>query len=102
MLFSFLRPRSAIYVINKSKLVDDATVKGWCKAVQKQIKRDAAPAWGKPAKTVRFTNWQTLIPKNAWVIAVLDDADQADALGYHSVDARGRVYGRVFMRACFD
>jgi hypothetical protein len=101
-MFEFLRPKSAIYVVNESTLVEDAEVRDWCRAVQTQIKRDAAPAWRKKAKTVRFLGPTTLPPKNAWVIAVLDDADQAGALGYHSTDSAGRVYGKVFVKTCLD
>jgi hypothetical protein len=31
-------------------------------------------------------------PAGAWVLAVLENPDQAGALGYHSVDAAGREY----------
>lgn len=101
-LLAILRPASAIYVVNESTVVSDADVKKWCKAVQKQIKRDVVPAWGGKAKTVRFISSPAGAPKNGWVIAVLDDADQAGALGYHTTDDKGRVYGRVFAKTAQD
>jgi len=33
----------------------------------------------------------------AFPIVILDDADQAGALGYHTVDPLGRAWGRAFM-----
>lgn len=33
-------------------------------------------------------------------IVLLDNADQADALGYHDVDPNGRPYGKVFIQVC--
>lgn len=101
-LLSILRPASAIYVVNESTVVGDADVKRWCKAVQTQIRRDVVPAWGGKAKTVRFISSPAGAPKNGWVIAVLDDADQAGALGYHTTDDKGRVYGRVFAKTAQD
>lgn len=98
----FLRPKSAIYVVNESTVVTETAVRDWCKAVQKQIRDDVAPAWGKKAKTVRFVTSPTRAPHNAWIVVVLNDADQAGALGYHSTDSRGRVYARVFAKTAQD
>lgn len=89
----------AIYVLNKSTTIDDVRVKAWCKAVEWQLRHNVAPGWGYPPLPVKFRRWDLLpLPKGAWVVVILDDADQADALGYHSVDRHGRVYGRVFAR----
>lgn len=97
-LFSFLNPKAkTIYVYNESSVVTDADAKLWCAAVELQIKRDAAPAWGKAAKKVTLKA-PGKAPANSWVVVILDDADQAGALGYHSVDEKGRVYGRVFAK----
>ena len=90
-----------IYVINKSTVASDATVKKWCAALRIQVKRDFAPAWGlvKPP-ALRFRRSTLFIPRTSrvWIIAVLDNADQAGALGYHSTDDRGRPYARVFVQ----
>lgn len=37
------------------------------------------------------------VPKDAAIIALLEDADQAGVLGYHDVTPDGRPYGRVFL-----
>lgn len=97
-----LRPRTGIYTVNRSTVVDDAEVTAWCSAVQRQIARDAAPAWHRKPVPVKFLTAPDHAPAGAWVIAVVDDADQAGALGYHSEDAQGRPYGRVFAKTCLD
>lgn len=94
------RSKSGIYAINHSTVVTDAQVKAWCAAVDTQVSRDAAPAWGIKAVPVRFLSAASHAPAGAWVVVVMDDADQAGALGYHSTDRYGRVYGRVFAKTC--
>lgn len=82
-----------IDVVNHSTVVDDATVQKWCDAQQKQIDRDFHPVWGLRAilsfradKTIRTGNWG---------VAVVDDSDQAGALGYHDETADGQPLGTV-------
>lgn len=101
-LLRILRPKSGIYVTNRSTVVTDAQVKAWCAAVNTQVARDAAPVWRYKAVPVRFLSAASHAPAGAWVVVVMDDADQAGALGYHSTDALGRVYGRVFAKTCID
>jgi hypothetical protein len=36
------------------------------------------------------------VPTSAWPVVLLDDTDEADALGYHDQTPDGRPYGRVF------
>lgn len=37
-------------------------------------------------------------PADAWQLVILDDTDQADALGYHTTTPEGHPLGRVFVR----
>jgi len=57
-----------------------------------------APFW--QSQGVRVTpapNAQGL-PADTVPMVILDDADQADALGYHSITPEGHVYGRAFVK----
>jgi hypothetical protein len=91
-----------VYVVNRSTLVTDADVKRWTAACARQIAEHVAPAYGIPSRRVQYLSARSHAPAGAWVIAVLDDADQVGDLGWHTMDAMGRIYGRVFARACLD
>jgi hypothetical protein len=87
-----------ICVVNKSTLVPAAAFDQMVKAVASQLWYHAAPAWGRvPTLTKAIAN-EDAAPPGSTVILLMDDADQAGALGYHSEDAQGRVFGRVFAR----
>jgi hypothetical protein len=101
-MLRILRPKSGLYVVNESKRVSDADVKAWTDACATQITQHVAPAYGRKPVKVAFLPAATHAPAGAWVIAVLDNPDQAGALGYHSVDDAGRVYGRVFVDPCLQ
>jgi hypothetical protein len=101
-LLRVLRPKSGIYVVNRSTLCGDADVKAWTAACAVQVNEHVAPVYGKARTRVQFLSKTSHAPKGAWVLVVLDDADQAGALGYHSETTDGRVYGRVFAGPCID
>lgn len=42
----------------------------------------------------------TETPTYDWEVLVVDDPDQADALGYHDVSPQGKPYGKVFIKVC--
>jgi hypothetical protein len=101
-LLRVLRPKSGLYIVNRSTLVSDVEVNRWTAACALQIREHVAPAYGMKPVRVQFLSAASHAPKGAWVIGVLDDADQAGDLGWHTEDASGRVYGRVFARPCHD
>jgi hypothetical protein len=86
-----------VAVLNRSTVCANADVQRWAEAVALQVRRDFAPLWGAPA-TVSFYGADTAPPDNAWQVAVLDDADQAGALGYHDLTAAGQPLGKVFAK----
>jgi hypothetical protein len=94
-----LRPHSGIYVTNASSLATDDQVRAWTAACAVQLERDVAPYWKRRPVRVQFLDSPDHAPKGSWVIGVLDDSDQAGALGWHT-DDNGRVFGRVFVRPC--
>src|SRR5882762_8993951 len=84
-----------ISVINESTILTDAEVIPVVAALQKQVTNEFRPAWGVDAEL-------TLVPKNtqpptgSWWVVVLDDSDQAGALGYHDLTSDGLPIGKVF------
>lgn len=86
-----------IGVFNESTVIPDAEVIQWIIAVQHQIRYDWASIWGYDADVI----WQ---PKGSppragmWHVVVLDDADQAGALGYHDITPEGLPLAKVFAK----
>jgi hypothetical protein len=66
-------------------------------ACAKQVLKDFGPAWGVSA-TVVFVAKGATPPAGAWQLVVLDDSDQAGALGYHDLTKDGLPMGKVFAR----
>jgi hypothetical protein len=63
-------------------------------ALDKQMQRDFVPIWGYPAKL-----YVTKKPKpDEWQVVFLDDADEADALGYHDITKDGQPISKVFVK----
>ena len=63
-------------------------------ALQHYVDTLVAPAWGTPCHLV----YTATIPAGAWSLVLLDDADAANALGYHDLTADGLPLGKVFVR----
>jgi hypothetical protein len=80
-----------IAIQNDSTVVKDADVKKVIPALQKQIDRDFAPAWGLRARLVFGTG-----PKRAMKVVLKDVSDEAGDLGYHFV--RGYPVTYVFAK----
>lgn len=88
---------TVIAVLNESTVLTDDQVAAALPDLQTQVVRDFQPAWGQSAHL-------TLVRKpatpsaSAWQIVVLDDSDQADALGYHDVTGSGLPLAKVFVK----
>lgn len=86
-----------IAVINASTMVTDEDAAKTVAALQTQVSRDFAPAWGVDAKL-------RLLPKDGkpapgeWWLTLLDDADTAGALGYHDHTKEGLPLGKAFVK----
>lgn len=95
---------TAIFVINESTEVSDSDASLMTRACATQVHYHAAPWWGKSPVPVTFlpSSAKSSIPPGAWAIALLDDPDQADALGWHTEDQGDVIYGRVFARPILD
>jgi len=84
-----------ISVINESTVLTDADVIPVVAALQQQVTNDFRPAWGVDAELTMVTQGAQPAPGNWWLV-ILDDSDQAGALGYHDLTADGLPLGKVF------
>jgi hypothetical protein len=90
---------TTIALLNQSTVVKVSDAKLIAQAIDKQLKKHACPAWGSVAWGCVFA---TSTPAGAYSLVILDDADQAGALGYHDQDPNGHPYGRVFAKTVLD
>jgi hypothetical protein len=84
-----------ISVINESTVVTDAEVTPVVSALQQQVTNDFRPIWGIDAE-LKMVPKGTQPPTGSWWLAILDDSDQAGALGYHDLTPDGLPIGKVF------
>lgn len=88
-----------IYVTNESSVLSDAQVQDALAALGTQVARDFALAWGITCQLF-FAGKQA--PAGVEVIHILDNSDQADALGYHETDTSDNPVGFVFAKTSMD
>ena len=84
-----------VSIVNESTVVSDADVRAAVPDLQTQVHRDFYPAWGIDADLAVVAK-DAPIPPGSWVLAILDNSDQAGALGYHDLTAEGLPVGKVF------
>ncbi len=87
-----------VALINASTLLTDPSALAACAvALQTQVNRDLVPTWS--VRSIQIQSDPSLpVPNFAWTLVLLDDADQAGALGYHQLTPFGLPQGRVFVR----
>lgn len=92
-----------IAIINRSTLVNDDEVGKAINACQKQIDNDFYPIWGISAtlKTYSVVE-EPNIPTNSFQLVLIDSADVADALGYHTLTNAGMPVAKVFIKTTRD
>jgi hypothetical protein len=84
-----------ISVINESTVLADSDVAPVVAALQKQVTNDFRPVWGTDA-VLTIIPKTTQPPAGTWWLVLLDDSDQANALGYHDLTTEGLPIGKVF------
>ena len=84
-----------VAVINASTTLSDAEVQDAVPALQVQVHRDFAPAWGIDADLSFVPRGGTAAP-GAWWLVILDTSDAPGALGYHDLTPEGLPLGKVF------
>jgi hypothetical protein len=86
-----------ISVVNRSTLFPDAQLRSLTNALQIQATNHFYPFWGVAAKFY-YTPTTATPSLDHWILSILDDADQANALGYHDVTPAGQPLGKGFVR----
>jgi hypothetical protein len=84
-----------ISVINESTVLTDAEVTPVVIALQQQVTNDFRPIWGIDAE-LKLIPQGTPPPVGTWWLVILDDSDQAGALGYHDLTPDGLPLGKIF------
>jgi len=84
-----------IAVINQSTALTDDQVNSIIPALQTQVHRDLASAWGIDAD-LTFVPQGSQPATGSWWLVILDNSDQAGALGYHDLTQEGMPLGKVF------
>lgn len=84
-----------IAVINKYNGLTDADITPVVAALNIQVKQHFGPVWGIDADLTYYPAG-TNPPLSAWQLLILDNSDQAGALGYHDVTKMGLPLGKVF------
>jgi len=86
-----------VAITNQSTVLTDDEVKGVIPALQRQVSLDFNAYWNIDATLVFLPKDETLIA-GWWQIVIVDDPDQAGALGYHEMSAVGTPLGKVFAK----
>jgi hypothetical protein len=84
-----------VSIINESTVLTDAEIPPVMAALQKQVSGDFRPVWGVDAE-LKIVAKGTQPPAESWWLVLLDDSDQASALGYHDLTPEGLPIGKVF------
>ena len=64
-------------------------------ALDKQLREHFVPIWGYPAKLYVADK----LKEGEWGLVCLDNADAADALGYHDITKDGQPISKVFVKS---
>lgn len=90
-----------LVLINHSTVVTDGDVAALVVALKMQLGHMHTAGWPIDT-TVSMLKRGSKIPRNAIPINVVDDTDQADALGYHDITTTGQPIGYVFARTAME
>lgn len=67
-------------------------------ALQACYDQDSVPIWGYPVKLYITTTAKS----SDWQLVFFENADQADALGYHDLTVQGQPISKVFVKTTLD
>jgi hypothetical protein len=86
-----------IAITNQSTVLTDEQVIAVLPALQHQVSLDFYGIWGADC-TLDFLAKDEEMIKGWWQIVIVDDPDQAGALGYHELSSVGTPLGKVFAK----
>lgn len=86
-----------ISIVNQSTVLSAEEVKTAVAALQIQINRDFDPVWNANAR-LRIVDDPAHAGGHDWIIYLLDNSDQADALGYHDMTDQGKPVAKIFVK----
>ena len=84
-----------IDVVNEATCITLAQLKPIVAAIQAQVHLDFFPAWGRDAN-LSLLDSPSLVNPHHWLMTILNNSDQAGALGYHDMTASGLPIGKIF------
>lgn len=88
--------KPSIAIVNASTVIKSGDpMNELLAALQIQVRRDFAPIWELSADLFLCSS-ESNPPPDAWEVVILDDSDQAEALGYHELTPHGLPLGKVF------
>jgi hypothetical protein len=90
-----------IALINKSTLISNSDLEIATKALQIQFDLHVAPAFDQKSPAIKFYENVSEVPGYAWVVYMLDNSDQAGALGYH-LESNDKIDGYIFAKPVLD
>ena len=88
-------PIPIIAITNASTCLNDAQVEAVLPVLQKQVTNDFRAYWDIDC-TLTFLAQGQRLPKAWWQIVVVDNPDQAGALGYHELSSQNTPLGKIF------
>jgi hypothetical protein len=92
---------ATISVLNNSTVVTDDEIKSAIPNFQAALDEDFSPFWAASAKLL-FVPKDQAPPSRSWWIAIMDNSDVQDALGYHDLTNDGQPIGKVFAKTDLD
>lgn len=90
-------PLPVIAITNQSTVLSDAEVQAVIPALQKQVTDDFRPYYQQDC-TLTFLSKDHPLTDGWWQIVIVDDPDQAGALGYHELSSQNTPLGKVFAK----
>lgn len=91
-----MNPPVLVYVVDHSRSAAvAAAMPRMMEALGRQLAEHLAPTWGRVVPALQYGG---KAPAGASQIVLLEETDQADALGYHDETPEGVPYARVFLK----
>jgi hypothetical protein len=90
-------PNIVVAIVNETRDISDTEVKAVTSALQWQVTKHFAPAWGIAAELIQVER-KRRPPPGSWWLTFLDENTEGTDLGYHDTTDEGMPMGKVFVR----